>query len=148
MASLVTLTYSQPTRTLADGELLVAEGDPGGVLYVLESGRLTVERKGSPIARLDEPGTLVGEMSVLTGARVSATVRAHGEAVVRVIKDPLRFISREPEVAVHIATVLAHRLNATSAVLADVRRESGASPEEQSRLGRVLAALLGPAWGG
>ena len=49
MASLVTLTYSQPTRTLKPGETLIAEGDRGGDLYVLESGRLTVERGGQKI---------------------------------------------------------------------------------------------------
>ena len=46
MATLLTLTYSQPTKTLAPGEVLIKEGDPGGDLYVLESGALSVERNG------------------------------------------------------------------------------------------------------
>jgi len=148
MASLLTLTFSQPTRELAAGDLLVREGDPGGDLYVLESGALSVERQGTVIARLTQPGTLVGEMSVLTQSPNSATVRADGKAVVRVVKDAIQFINRQPEIAVHIAGVLAQRLNATSKVLADLRTESGASPEEKSRMGRVLAALLGPSWAG
>ena len=142
MASLVTLTYSQPTRNLAAGEILVHEGDRGGDLYVLESGRLVVERSGTVIARLSEPGALVGEMSVLTGAPNSATVRAEGPAIVRVVADAMRYINRQPEVAVHIATVLAQRLDATSAVLAEVRGEAGASPAEQSRLSRLVTALF------
>jgi len=143
MASLVTLTYSQPTRSLATGETLVHEGDHGGDLYVLESGRLVVERGGAVLARLSEPGALVGEMSVLTGSPNSATVRADGPAIVRVVADAMRYINRQPEVAVHIATVLAQRLDATSAVLAELRGEAGATPAEQSRLSRLVTALFG-----
>ena len=142
MASLVTLTYSQPTRSLAAGETLVHEGDHGGDLYVLESGRLVVERGGSVIARLSEPGALVGEMSVLTGSPNSATVRADGPAIVRVVADAMRYINHQPEVAVHIATVLAQLLDATSAVLAELRSEPGASPAEHSRLSRLVTALF------
>ncbi|HWV00515.1 MAG TPA: cyclic nucleotide-binding domain-containing protein [Devosia sp.] len=142
MASLVTLTYSQPTRTLKPGETLIAEGDRGGDLYVLESGRLTVERGGSVIARIDEPGALVGEMSVLTGSPNSATVRADGQAIVRVVADAMRFVMRQPEIGLHIATVLAQRLDATSAVLSALRSEAGTDAAEQSRLGRIVAALF------
>ena len=81
MASLVTLTFSQPTRSLAAGEVLVREGDPGGDLYVLESGKLTVERDGVTIAAITEAGALVGEMSVLTGRKNSATVKADGKVL-------------------------------------------------------------------
>ena len=117
MASLVTLTFSQPTRSLAAGEVLVHEGDPGGDLYVLESGKLIVERDGINIASISEPGALVGEMSVLTGRKNSATAKADGKATVRVIKDAMRYFVHQPEVAVHVASVLAMRLDATSALL-------------------------------
>ena len=106
------------------------------------SGRLTVERGGSVIARIDEPGALVGEMSVLTGSPNSATVRADGQAIVRVVADAMRFVMRQPEIGLHIATVLAQRLDATSAVLSALRSEAGTDVAEQSRLGRIVAALF------
>ena len=40
MASLLTLTQAQPTRTLQPGETLISVGEPTGELYVLEQGRL------------------------------------------------------------------------------------------------------------
>ena len=143
MASLVTLTYSQPTRDLTAGETLIAEGARGGDLYVLESGKLVVERGGAVIARLTEPGSLVGEMSVFTGSPSSATVRADGPAIVRVVADAMRYITKQPEIAVHIAGVLAQRLDATSAVLAALRSEGGTTAAEQSRLGRLVTAVFG-----
>ena len=63
MASLLTLTYSQPTLALEPGDVLIKEGDIGGDMYVLESGRLTVERDGVPLATISSAGALVGEMS-------------------------------------------------------------------------------------
>ena len=56
MATLLTLTYSQPTLTLAPGGVLIKEGDPGGDLYVLESGRLSVERDGVTLATISAAG--------------------------------------------------------------------------------------------
>ena len=109
---------------------------------MLESGKLTVERGGVAIAKISEPGSLIGEMSVLTGSPNSATVKADGTATVRVVADAMRYIMRQPDIALHIATVLAHRLDATSAVLSELRSEAGASPAEQSRLGRVITALF------
>ena len=142
MASLVTLTFSQPTRSLAAGEVLVHEGDPGGDLYVLESGKLIVERDGINIASISEPGALVGEMSVLTGRKNSATVKADGKATVRVIKDAMRYFGHQPEVAVHDASVLAKRLDATSALLVELKG-GPASHAEQSLVNRLMAVVMG-----
>ena len=53
MASLLTLTYSSPTLDVAKGEELVTQGTPGRDLYVLESGKFTVERDGVVIATIE-----------------------------------------------------------------------------------------------
>ena len=83
MASVLALVTGQPTHTLAPGELLIAAGEAGGELYVLERGRLSVEREGVPLATIAEPGALIGEMSVLLGVDHSATVRAETESTLR-----------------------------------------------------------------
>ena len=144
MASLLTLTFSQPTRNLAPGEILITEGDPGGSLYVLETGKLTVERDGVAIATIAEPGALVGEMSVLTGTPNSATVRAEGKAAVRVVKDAMAFLERQPAVALRVATLLSRRLDATSALLAELKRDHHATPAEQSIFTRLMTSLFTP----
>src|SRR3569833_2323175 len=92
MASLLTLTKEQPSRTLAAGEVLIAEGEPGGDLYVLESGRLMVERDGVPLATISSEGALVGEMSVLLGTENTATVRAAEATTVRVVHNAFVFL--------------------------------------------------------
>ncbi len=56
-------------------EALFEQGGLPYELFVIETGEVEVVRDDEPIARLG-PGTLVGEMSVLTAERRMATVRA------------------------------------------------------------------------
>ena len=142
MASLLTLTFSSPTRNLAKGEVLIAEGDPGGDLYVLETGKLVVEREGVELATVTAPGALVGEMSVLLGTENTATVRATTAASVRVVKDALAYLERQPLVALRVAMLLSQRLDATSALL--VEAQKGKPPEPAGGVfGRLMAAVSG-----
>jgi CRP-like cAMP-binding protein len=147
MASLLTLTFSQPVRNLAPGEVLITEGDPGGELFVLESGKLTVLREGVAIASIDEPGALIGEMSVLLGTEATATVRADRPTAVRVVRDALAFLERQPLVTLRVATLLSARLDRTSQLLAELTRESGAKTGEQSMFNRLMKVLMEPGKG-
>lgn len=144
MASLLTLTKEQPSRTLAAGEVLIAEGDPGGELYVLESGRLSVERDGVVLATIGAQGALVGEMSVLLGTENTATVRAATPATVRVVADALAYLERQPLVALRVAMLLSQRLDATSALLVALSKEQGIRAPEQGLFNRLMTSLVTP----
>jgi CRP/FNR family transcriptional regulator, cyclic AMP receptor protein len=144
LASLLTLVQSEPTRSLAPREILITEGDSGGELYILESGKLIVERDGVDIATIVEPGALIGEMSVLLGTDHSATVRAERQSSVRVIADPIPFLERSPLVALHVATLACARLDATSALLVELKREASGKAHDQSLLNRIFSSLVTP----
>ena len=146
MASLLTLTFSQPTRPLKAGETLISEGDPGGTLFVLETGKLVVERDGVTIATISEPGALVGEMSVLLGTPNTATVRAVEPSAVRVVRDALAYLERQPLVALRVATILSQRLDATSAILVEMRKTAPEKAPEHGIVARLFGSLMaGPA---
>ena len=142
MASLLTLTFSQPTKNLAAGEVLIREGDPGGDLYVLESGRLTVSRDGVTLATISAQGALVGEMSVLLGTENTATVTAEKPSTVRVVKDALAFLERQPLVALRVAMLLSQRLDATSALLVELQKDNKGKAAEAGIFGRLMSALV------
>jgi CRP-like cAMP-binding protein len=144
MASLLTLTQSQPQRTLKPGEALITEGDDNGELYILERGKLSVERDGVVLATIIEPGAMIGEMSVLLGKLHTATVRAETDTQVRVIENALSFLERTPIVAITVATLVCERLDATSALLVELRQKSDEKPNEQGMLSRIFAALTTP----
>lgn len=134
------LTKSHPSRQLGKGEALVEAGDATGELYVLVSGRLSVIRDGVEIAQITEPGALIGEMGVLLGIDASATVRAVAPTEVKVIEDAIRFLEVTPSVALHVATLACARLNATSATLAQMRKEAAGKPE-QGFIERLFGAV-------
>jgi CRP-like cAMP-binding protein len=145
MASLLALTAALPVAELVPGETLTTDGEESlGRLYVLESGTLAVERGGIKIATIDDPGAIVGEMAALLGTRHSATVRAETAAKVRVIDDAVAFLERQPLVALHVATLACARLNATSALLVEMRKEVADKASEQGLLSRIFNALTMP----
>jgi CRP-like cAMP-binding protein len=145
MTNLLAMTASQPARTLGPEDVLITQGEIGGDLYILESGGLTVERDGVAIASLTQPGTLVGEMSVLLGIRNSATVRSARDSRVRVIRNANKYLESDPVLSLKIAALVASRLNATSALLVDMTREHQGQASEQGLLKRIFSALHIPA---
>jgi CRP/FNR family transcriptional regulator, cyclic AMP receptor protein len=68
-------------RRYPAGAMLMAEGDPGGVVLVIVSGQAAVVvgdtcRSGGKVVATRGPGDLLGELSVLDGLPRSATVIA------------------------------------------------------------------------
>ena len=146
MANLLTLTKGLSSRRLARGEVLIEAGDDAsGEMFVLESGRLVVERDGVVIASVVAPGALIGEMSVLLGTAHSATVRAETDTTLRVVDNAIAFMERTPLVALEVATLACARLDATSALLVELRKEHSSTSSEQGMLSRILGALNAPA---
>jgi sulfate permease, SulP family len=110
-------------RTLEIGAPLLRQGDPPDDVFVLQSGRLTVEvttPEGKRIRlRSVLPGVVVGEVAMYTGTPRTADVVAETPSVVlRLSRDAIeRLEARDPELAaaVHrwLATTLAERLTDT-----------------------------------
>jgi len=137
MESLLALAASHPTRVLAPGEVLIAQGTEGGDLFILESGQLAVERDGVRIATIDTPGSLTGEMSVVLGTAASATVKAEKPSTVRAIRDARQYLQADAALTFRIALLMANRLDATSAYLVDLSKQHAGKPE-----GGMLRAIL------
>lgn len=143
MSSIVELTAGRPSLKFSAGDILVGQGEGGGDLFILLSGSLNVVRDGVTITTISQPGTVIGEMSVLLGTATSATVTAAQDATVRVVRDAKALLDSEPALARALATLVAGRLDATSALLVELsQKHKGGS----SGLGQILASLHVPAW--
>jgi CRP/FNR family cyclic AMP-dependent transcriptional regulator len=135
---------SDSRETIQDldaGTILVTEGTPGGDLHVLLDGELDVERGGVKLATLTQPGTLIGEMSVLLGRPATATVRVGKPSRVRTISNASAALEKDPRLAMRVAAILATRLDATSALLVDLTHQHGDKPHERGILERIMGAL-------
>jgi NTE family protein len=97
------------------GTPLFNEGDPALDAYIVLGGRLGVfvaaEREMIPVAQIS-PGEIVGEMSLISGERRSATVLALRDTeVVRVPRDAVsRLMEANPQVGFFVMRLLAARL--------------------------------------
>lgn len=140
MESLLALAASHPSRALAAGEILIAQGTEGGDLFILEAGQLSVERDGVRLATIGTPSSLIGEMSVVLGTAASATVKAEKASTVRMIRDARQYLQTDPALTFRIAWLMANRLDATSAYLVDLSKQHAGKPEG-GMLGSILHAL-------
>jgi CRP/FNR family cyclic AMP-dependent transcriptional regulator len=134
VTDLLALSADLPTRTVAAGDVLIEEGTDPGVLYVLASGSVTVERDGVVFATIDAPGAIFGEMSVVLAKPATATVRATSDVVVHVAADPEGFLLERPGAALSVLRTTASRLDGLTQYLVDVK---GQFAELEGHLGMV-----------
>ena len=95
--AIVGVVQASALLELAAGEVLVREGDLAAPeVYLLVEGTLAVQSKGSLIARLEQPGAVIGEVAVVLGARRTADVVA--ETAVRALAVPMAVL-KQPQFA-------------------------------------------------
>ncbi len=117
-------------RSLAPGDLLLREGDPGDALYVVVSGDLDVTKKsGLTEVSLNRvgPGTIQGEMSAIEGRPRSASVRAITPVeVLRIPREALLGVfAAAPESAFAVLRVVLNRLRSTQSMLQEREKLAG-----------------------
>ena len=103
-------------RTVPEGEVIFAEGDPSRCLYVLLAGRIRISTAKRGVIHLMRPGEILGETGVLCQIPRTATAIADQECVLQQIEkaDFDFLLGRCPRVSSiimkNVATVLAERL--------------------------------------
>jgi CRP-like cAMP-binding protein len=142
VTDLLALAGTLPRRTLAEGERLMRDGDPGGTLYVLLDGTLRVEKSGVPITTLTQPGACVGEMSLLLDVPVTADVVAAGASTVAVAEHARDRIATDGALALALARILAARLQSMTGYLADLKRQYADHGGGLAMIDTVLGSLM------
>lgn len=97
--------------SLADGRVLIREGERGREFIVVVDGELSVHRNSRKIATMSDGG-FVGEMSLVTGKPRNATVTAQGEVRALVITDRAfsRLLAHSPTIQLKVMSALAERV--------------------------------------
>lgn len=142
MADILDYCEGHTAQSFKPGDQLISEGRQDGKLFILIEGQVEVQRKGTQVSYIDEPGSLFGEMSVLLDMPYSATVRALSEVRAYVIDDALKFFESQPEIAIHVASLLARRLYYTTSYLVDLQQQAAGKREDLDLVDRILAQLV------
>ena len=71
------LAGGAPARgCVRSGDVLISEGGEGGGIWVLVSGKLQVRKGDMAVNVIDQPGAIIGEISVLLGNPAGASIVA------------------------------------------------------------------------
>lgn len=103
------------TEKIEEGTKICEEDEESQTMYVLSEGDLTVKKNEQLVARLNQPGTLFGEMAALRDGIRKATVQAETEA--EVVKLPVESIKtifeKSPKLGSGVTRILLNRYEHT-----------------------------------
>ena len=136
--NLKTLAHICEEELFAQDTLMFDQGDPGGAMYVIVSGRVAIERagqrKGSTVhlATLDAHSCL-GEMSLFDASPRSAAARVIQDTLaLRLRREPLTILLRQyPNLGMAMIQVLSQRLRDTNDHVAQLTQSK---PRELQKL--------------
>ncbi len=123
MSAILELLTNHPPLYFGAGEVIIKQGSPAGPMWVLLGGAVEVLRDHVRVAKASEPGLVFGEMSVLLHVPHTATVRTISPSSFAVIEDPQAFLANSAPASLHVARLLAHRLDALNKYLIDVKQQ-------------------------
>jgi CRP-like cAMP-binding protein len=127
-----------PVRVFGSGEGIVRQGDFGSSLFVVLKGELEAVIDEIPVGRISQK-SFFGEMSLLTGAPRTATVRAISEVwlaeVTKELMEPL--LRAHLEITDKLSFILAERERETKENVSESLSSSGESTRQRYYLKRL-----------
>jgi len=123
MSRILELIANCPQREFATGEIVLEQGRTSPTVIILIKGEVEVVRDEIRLARASEPGAVFGEISALLGGPYTACVRALKPSLFAMIEDPDKFFGSSADASLHVARLLARRLNTLNKYLVDVKRQ-------------------------
>ena len=114
-------------KQLTRGEMLFAEGDEGGALYVIVSGRIRIERIGAEgathVLGVRAAGEAIGEMSLIDALPRSAQAVAATNCKLLVLYRAAfeQFVLTQPSASLAIMQAMSKRIREAAQMLVDFR---------------------------
>jgi CRP-like cAMP-binding protein len=143
MQQLESISKDVQPRKFGQGEIIFREGDPGQVVYLVQSGQVRIYVNGldgseTSVILFGRPGDMFGELAVIDGLPRSATAVALDETMLYTIsRESFRqHMQRFPQLALNFMKELTHRVRYNTRQM-----DSLASLPVSQRLARKLLEL-------
>jgi CRP-like cAMP-binding protein len=130
-----------PLATYQAGETVFADGSRSGQLLILKSGAVVIVKEAIEIAKVAEPGAVLGELSALLDQPHTADVRALETSQFHVA-DAATLLGKDPIALLYVAAVLAQRLDSANQALIELKRQLQAG-EPHSEIGKTVKKIQG-----
>ncbi|RFC44133.1 MAG: cAMP-dependent protein kinase [Verrucomicrobia bacterium] len=142
MPPILDLCRDLPVWSYEPGDTIIHEDRKDGRLYILKKGAVEVRKHGQSVTATTTPGAIFGEISALLRASHSASVVAIEDSEFFVADPAEAFLQANPSLNLHIARLLAFRLQRVTQQLADLQELTGASGlSPTTRVTSVLRTL-------
>lgn len=142
MESLLTLCRGLPEQRFAAGEVLMAEGQRTGRLFVLIEGAIEILKGPYQVHLADEPGAVFGEISALLDIPHTATAKTVAPTRAYVVDTADAFLRNHQELAYWVSKLLAQRLHSMTSYLVDLKAQFEDQKDHFGMVDEVLGALL------
>src|SRR6516164_1982215 len=113
---------SLPVVTYQLGETVIADGSKTGRLLILKKGTVAIVKEDTEIAKVAEPGSVFGELSILLDQPHTADVRALETSQFHVA-NATALLEQNPVAVLYVASVLAHRLDSANHALIQLKHQ-------------------------
>ena len=134
-AALNKVLEALPITTYRAGAVALTAGSKTGQLLILKSGAVAILKESVEVAKVKEPGAVIGELSALLDLPHTADVRALEDSQFRVADATL--LEKDPNAVLHIARILAERLVAVDSGFVVLKKQIQAG-QPPSILARTL----------
>jgi CRP/FNR family cyclic AMP-dependent transcriptional regulator len=131
-----------PLANYVAGEAVLTAGSKTGRLLILKRGAVVILKGTIEIARVKEPGAVLGEISALLDRPHTADVRALEDSQFYIADAVL--LGKDPIAVRHVARILAQRLVAADEGLVELKNQlhAGHSPIALSKLIGKIEGIL------
>jgi CRP/FNR family cyclic AMP-dependent transcriptional regulator len=142
MRSIFSFCQGLPEKSFKPGEVLLAEGERAGLLYVLIEGEVEILKGDFHVHTIAEPGAIFGEMSVLLESPHTATVRTVVPTRMYVAEHANAFLRSHTDLAYQVAKLLAQRLHGVTTRLVDLKHQFEDHTDHFGMVDKVLEPLV------
>ena len=142
MRTILSFCQGLPKMTFGPGEVLLAQGERAGILYILIEGEVEVLKDDWQVRIASEPGAIFGEMSVLLDIPHTATVKTLTPSRVHVVEHASEFLKSHTDIAYQLARLLAQRLHGVTTYLVDLKNQFEDQANHFGMVDEVLETLV------
>ena len=128
-----------PLATYRAGETVLTAGTKTSRLLILRKGAVTIEKEGTEITKVMEPGAVFGELSALLNQPHTADVRTLETSEFRVA--PAELLEEDPVLLLYVAAILAQRLNLANQAVIELKSQIQLHHMVRSTIGRAVKKM-------
>lgn len=118
MREILNFCSSEKSTIIPDQTNIIEEGSKTGAIFILIEGRIEIIKNGASVAVLSDPGTIIGEISLLKDCPHTATCKSLGDVKVYAIMNGKDFLLNNLNIFWLISRDLANKLQLTTSCLA------------------------------